>query len=111
VLTRVGLPTASVVGRASSMVIGRPGGRRRLLTSRRGAVVGGDLVVVATRLEEGRRRPMTSSEVPDAWEPFDAMARHGMALLVDGAQGGRQLGAAAGPVASRRWRSRSDEDC
>jgi hypothetical protein len=38
VLIRVGLPTASVVGRASSTAIGRPGGRRRLLMSRRGAV-------------------------------------------------------------------------
>jgi hypothetical protein len=38
VLTGVGLPTALVVRRASSTATGQPGGRRRLLTSRRGVV-------------------------------------------------------------------------
>jgi hypothetical protein len=33
-------------------------------------------VVVVAGLEEGRRLPATSSEVPDTREPFDAMARH-----------------------------------
>jgi hypothetical protein len=38
VLTGVGLPTASAVGRASSTATARPKGRWRLSTSRRGAV-------------------------------------------------------------------------
>jgi hypothetical protein len=37
-------------------------------------------MVVAAGLEEGRRLPAMSSEVPNALEPFDAMARHDTAL-------------------------------
>jgi hypothetical protein len=36
--------------------------------------------VVAAGLEEGRRRPAMSSEVPSAWEPFDAVVRHDAAM-------------------------------
>jgi hypothetical protein len=55
VLTGVGLLTASAVGQASSMATAWPAGRWRLLMSRRGWCVGGDLVVVATGLEEGQK--------------------------------------------------------
>jgi hypothetical protein len=71
-----------------------------------------ELVEVKARADRTGGGRAMSSEVPSAREPFDAMAWRGAAALRrDGAHGGRRLGTAAGPVASRRRWSRGDEDC
>jgi hypothetical protein len=62
-------------------------------------------MVVATGLEEGRRRPTTSSEVPSAREPFDAVARHDAALELDETRREEQRRRCAGSGAVLRQRA------
>jgi hypothetical protein len=47
-------------------------------------------MVVAAGLEEARRQPTTSSEVPGVREPFDVVARHGAALELNETRGEEQ---------------------
>jgi hypothetical protein len=62
-------------------------------------------MVVAAGLEEGRRRPATSSEVPGARELFDAVARHGATLELDETRGEEQRRRCAGSGAVLRQRA------
>jgi hypothetical protein len=54
-------------------------------------------VVVAARLEEGRRRLVMSSEVPGAREPLDAVAQHDATLELSKTHGEEQRHSCTAP--------------